>query len=68
VIDVERYRDTRYWAVYENGELLCLTVYKKGARAVKTRLERAERDIAAGPIHEADGVQLSPQSPRDDYR
>ena len=37
---IERYRTTRFWAVYESGELLCVTVYKKGATAVKNRLER----------------------------
>lgn len=50
MIAVEPYRHTRYWAVYEDGELLCVAVYKKGARAVKARLdraERAERQIAA---------------------
>ena len=37
MITVERYR--RFWAVYESGQLLCVTVYKKGATAVKDRLE-----------------------------
>lgn len=36
---VERHRDSRYWALYEDGELVCVTVYKKGANAVKERLE-----------------------------
>lgn len=39
---VERYRKTRFWAVYESGELVCVTVYKKGANAVKQRLERQD--------------------------
>jgi hypothetical protein len=39
VLTVERYRTTRYWAVYEAGELVCVTVYKKGAIAVRDRLE-----------------------------
>ena len=37
---VERYRDSRFWALYDGGELVCVTVYKKGANAVKERLER----------------------------
>ncbi len=40
-VTVERYRTTRYWAVYESGELVCVTVYKKGALSVKRRLEAA---------------------------
>jgi hypothetical protein len=39
MITIERYRGKRFWAVYEDGALLCLTVYKKGAQAVKERLE-----------------------------
>lgn len=39
MITIERYRGKRFWAVYEDGALLCLTVYKKGANAVKKRLE-----------------------------
>ena len=35
---VRRY-GTRYWAVYYNGQLLAVTVYKKGALAVKNALE-----------------------------
>jgi hypothetical protein len=31
----------RYWAVYESEELLCVTVYKKGARAVIDRIRDA---------------------------
>jgi hypothetical protein len=34
---VSRY-GARYWAVYEEGELLCVTLYKKGAVAVAKRL------------------------------
>lgn len=39
MIKIERYRGRRFWAVYEDEELLCVTVYKKGANAVKERLE-----------------------------
>lgn len=34
--EIERYG--RYWAVYEDGGLLCVTVYRKGARAVIARI------------------------------
>jgi hypothetical protein len=30
----------RYWAVYESGDLLCVTVYRKGALAVIERVSR----------------------------
>jgi hypothetical protein len=34
-------RRGRNWAVYENETLVCLTVYKKGAKEVVSRLARA---------------------------
>jgi hypothetical protein len=36
-ISVKKYGN-RTWAVYLNGELLCVTVYKKGAFAVESML------------------------------
>ena len=33
----------RFFALYENGELLCVTVYKKGAMAVQNRIENLKR-------------------------
>lgn len=40
MLRVEHYPGTRFWGLYEDGQLLCVTVYKKGAEAVKTRIER----------------------------
>ena len=37
-ISVNRYGGTRYWAVWINGELLAVTVYKKGALAIQDKL------------------------------
>ena len=37
-IRVNRYGETRYWAVWVNGELLAVTVYKKGALAIQDKL------------------------------
>ena len=37
-ISVNRYGETRYWAVWVNGELLAVTVYKKGALAIQDKL------------------------------
>ena len=38
----ERFKRTRFWAVYIDEELICLTVYKKGAREVIRRLKKEE--------------------------
>ena len=42
-IEVARYRKpdgyaSRYWAVFIDGELLCVTLYRKGAEAVAAAL------------------------------
>ena len=34
-IRVEKYKGTRYWPVWLGEELLAVTVYKKGAMAIK---------------------------------
>ena len=39
MIEVKRYRKhdgfaTRYWAIYVDGELLAVTLYRKGAQAI----------------------------------
>jgi hypothetical protein len=36
---IERWKLTRFWALYENGELVCVTVYRKGAVSLRKRLE-----------------------------
>lgn len=33
----------RFFALFENGELLCVTVYKKGSMAVQNRIENLKR-------------------------
>ena len=40
---------SRYFAVYDGDELVCVTLYRKGAVEVKRRLEAAElkREVAA---------------------
>jgi hypothetical protein len=38
----ERYQKTRHWALYDGaGELICLTVYRRGAEEVRRRLTRS---------------------------
>ena len=36
----------RHFALYENGNLICVTVYKKGAAEVKRRLEELKDRLA----------------------
>ncbi len=53
MIEVKRYRKpdgyaTRYWAVYVDGELLAVTVYRKGAQAVAELLMKAYRGKQSG--------------------
>lgn len=37
MLEIQRYG--KFWSLRENGALLCVAVYKKGATAVKTRIE-----------------------------
>jgi hypothetical protein len=39
-IQIEKYRKTRFWAVWINQELLAVVCYKKGALAIKQILLR----------------------------
>ena len=41
---IERYGD-RYFALYEGENLICVTVYRKGAVEVKRRLEATQNLI-----------------------
>ena len=51
MIEVRKYRKTRFWAVYVDGELLAVVVYRKGARAIVDMLmkmhQRKETEDAA---------------------
>jgi hypothetical protein len=38
MLTYSRYKFTRFWAVYDGDELLCITVYLKGAMAVVERI------------------------------
>ena len=38
VVQVERYKNTRHWAVWAGDELICVTVYRKGALNVAALL------------------------------
>jgi hypothetical protein len=44
---IERYGNTRYWAVRDrDGSLICLCVYKRGALEVLRRLQGWEQEGA----------------------
>ena len=38
MIEIRKYRHTRFWAVYVDGKLLAVVVYRKGARAIADML------------------------------
>jgi hypothetical protein len=40
---ITRYGNTRFWALWEGGDLLAVVVYKKGAVALMRRLQHARR-------------------------
>ncbi len=42
---IERYKNTRHWALYDGSELVVVTVYRRGAQEVRRRLET--RPLAA---------------------
>ncbi len=43
-VEVEPYGG-RYWAVEVNGQLLCVTLYRRGAEAVRDFLHGIEREV-----------------------
>jgi hypothetical protein len=43
MLAITRYRNTRYWVLWEGRELLAVTVYKKGAVALMRRLQQMRR-------------------------
>ncbi len=44
LLSIERYGD-RFYALYDGEDLVCVTVYKKGALEVKRRLEATQNLI-----------------------
>ncbi len=41
---IDKYAE-RFFAVYSDNDLVAVTVYKKGAQAIKERLEKLEAEI-----------------------
>ena len=53
MIEVKRYRKqdgyaTRYWAIYVDGQLLAVTVYRKGAQAIADLIRKMRFSKEAG--------------------
>ncbi len=46
----------RSFAVYDGDELVCVTVYKKGANEVKRRLEDLGKEVQPNEVYEAVGI------------
>lgn len=46
---VERYGNTRYWALYDGHELVAVVVYRKGAAELLQRLQAQEPGAPAAP-------------------
>ena len=38
MITIQRYKDTRHWAVWKEKELVAVVCYKKGAKTIKQLL------------------------------
>ena len=51
MIEVTKYLRSRSWAVYLDGELLVVTVYKKGALAVAATLRGLIAKTSATHLH-----------------
>ncbi len=45
----------RYFALYDQGELICVTVYKKGAQEVKRRIEELKSMVEMGTASSQNG-------------
>jgi hypothetical protein len=58
--------DHRHWAVYDGPDLVCVTVYKRGALEVKRRLENVTSrgvETSSSPEYIRPTVDLSPAAP-----
>ena len=60
---VARYPYSRFYALYDGEELLAVTVYKKGAEAVRDRLQAQEARIAALTQGHRDQSEANPAQP-----
>jgi len=56
-VEVRKYGD-RTWAVFYGGDLLCVTLYLKGAMAVKLLVEQFQHDLRVARMQTADEPTL----------
>jgi hypothetical protein len=42
-VSIDRYPNSKFWAVNVNGQLLAVVVYRKGAMAIKSVIERLSK-------------------------
>ena len=61
-VEVKRY-GTRVWAVYMGGQLLCVTEYLKGARAVKSLVEQLQDALRQAQALEPVAKPIEPMEP-----
>lgn len=59
---IAHYGDTRYWGLYAGDHLLAVTVYRRGAQAVKEQRETLERRLAGQSQTVEGGASLSGQA------
>ena len=57
---IERYGNSRYWALYDGPDLVVVTLYKRGAREVQRRLA-AQPPAAADAATQAAAVEAAAQ-------
>jgi hypothetical protein len=43
---IEKYGETKFFGLYDGDDLVCVTVYRRGAKEVKKRLEEMESKIS----------------------
>ena len=55
MLRIARYGNSRFWALYDGPDLVVVTVYKRGARAVQRRLAAQPRATAAAAAAAAAG-------------
>ena len=61
---IERYGKTRHWAVYDDQELVVVTLYKRGAREVLRRLA-AQPPAATEADAQAAAVEAAAQQAKE---
>ena len=67
-VAVEKYRKpdgyaTRYWSVTVNGELLAVTVYRKGAEAVARAITHSNTDPHVTTLQDSISLVTTPRKP-----